>query len=244
MMIEADAGYYFGYGVFETIALEEGNPIFLEDHLERLRQGMETLGLLVDWSMLMQQLTAKLASDEAKHGRQALKVAVSEKNITLSLRPNPYKPFEPRGLVAAISAIKRNETSPFVGCKTFHLGELLWEKQRMQKEGIDEPIFFNTQGFLSEGAVSNVFFIKEGRLHTPALDCGLLPGTIRQYLCQHWPIEEGYYTPEMLLECEGMFVTNALMGIMPVRRLQGKDLPIPAQINELAKAYQVAIGQR
>ena len=93
------------------------------------------------------------------------------------------------------------------------------EKRKGKKAGIDEPIFLNTKNEISEGATTNVFFIKDKKIYTPAKECGLLPGIIRQYLLETYPVEEKRIFPEDISQYDEMFVTNSLLGIMPVKNL-------------------------
>lgn len=88
-----------------------------------------------------------------------LKILASDKNINFTSRANPYASMTDRpGYVIALSSIRRNETSPLVRHKTFNYGDSILAKRQARAEGIDEPIFCNMQGQLTEGAVSNLFF--------------------------------------------------------------------------------------
>ena len=92
-----------------------------------------------------------------------LKILASDKNINFTSRANPYASMADRpDYVIALSSIRRNETSPLVRHKTFNYGDSILAKRQARAEGIDEPIFCNMQGQLTEGAVSNLFFIKNG----------------------------------------------------------------------------------
>ena len=148
-----------------------------------------------------------------------LKILASDKNINFTSRANLYASMADRpGYVIALSSIRRNETSPLVRHKTFNYGDSILAKRQARAEGIDEPIFCNMQGQLTEGAVSNLFFIKNGRLYTPPVEAGLLPGIIRSYLCQCYDVIEKPLYPEDIRTFDECFLTNSLMGLMPVRR--------------------------
>mgnify|MGYP000553325310 FL=1 len=62
------------------------------------------------------------------------------------------------------SSVRRNETSPLTAYKTLNYGDCILEKRGAGKAGVDERIFLNTRGELAEGTLSNVFFLKEGKL--------------------------------------------------------------------------------
>ena len=181
MNLTFDDGYQFGLGAFETLSLVNGQPIWLEAHEARLRRTLNWLGLSLaaDWK---EKLTSYLAKDGYDKG--VLKILASDHNLCFTSRANPYEHFPSRpGFVLALSDIRRNESSPFVRHKTFNYGDSILAKRQATQKGIDEPIFCNTKGELTEGAVSNLFFIKNGQLYTPPIEAGLLPGIVRAYVC-------------------------------------------------------------
>lgn len=118
-----------------------------------------------------------------------------------------------------ISNVRRNETSPFVYHKTMNYGDCILEKRRSGKAGMDERIFLNTKGQICEGTVSNIFFVRDGRIYTPAIDSGLLPGTVREYICESEAVTQTVIFPDELSSYQECFVTNSLMGVMPVKLL-------------------------
>ena len=102
----------------------------------------------------------------------------------------------------------------------------------------DEPIFFNTKDAVAEGAVSNVFCVKNGCIRTPSVSCGLLNGAVRHYLLSTFPeIEETVLTKEDLLTADEIFLTNSLMGVMPVSILEDRSLPQREKGDFLRKHY-------
>lgn len=208
-----DDGFCFGLGAFETIAVMSGKPVFLNAHLRRLKKALDYFG--ISNPMTPEWVEEILKKHPMKNG--VLKIMVSQENCLWSCRENPYTPADyERGFVLKTSPIRRNETSPLTGHKTLCYGENILEKRRAAVEGFDEPVFLNTRGQLTEGAVTNLFFVKNGRLITPALSCGLLPGTIRDYLVDRYDVEERVILPEEISDFDEAFVTNALMGMMPV----------------------------
>lgn len=150
----------------------------------------------------------------------ALKIMLSKENVVFSMRANPYTPerYE-KGFVLDISPVKRNETSSLVYHKTMNYGDCILEKRNAAAAGVDERLFLNTKDQICEGTVSNIFFVKQGKLYTPEVRCGLLPGILREYICETQHVEETTIYPENLKAYEECFVTNSLMGIMPVRQV-------------------------
>lgn len=245
MKITLDEGFQFGLGAFETIAVEAGKPIFLDKHLKRLERAAEFLhlGTLSDRGITEKQILRYLEEQaqlpesrenfanmtQLPESREnfsdithcALKIMLSKENVVFSMRANPYTPerYE-KGFVLDISPVKRNETSSLVYHKTMNYGDCILEKRNAAAAGVDERLFLNTKDQICEGTVSNIFFVKQGKLYTPDTRCGLLPGILREYICETQHVEEAIIYPKDLKEYEECFVTNSLMGIMPVRQIE------------------------
>ena len=241
MKIELDQGYQFGLGAFETIALEHGHPVFLERHLNRMEKAAEflKLGSLESRGITCEEVLdylVNIAEEEKQHG--ALKIMLSEKNVVFQVRGNHYREEQYRqGFVMDFSEIRRNETSPLVGYKTMNYGDCILEKRAAAEAGMDERIFLNTCEEISEGTISNIFFVRGGKLETPAMGCGLLPGIIREYLCETEEAEETVIYQEMLNHYEECFVTNSLMGIMPVKQLGDRTFTQFGRTLDLREKY-------
>lgn len=231
MKITLDEGFQFGLGAFETITVEAGKPIFLDKHLKRLERAAEFLhlGTLSERGITEKQILRYLEEQaQLPESREnfsdithcALKIMLSKENVVFSMRANPYTPerYE-KGFVLDISPVKRNETSSLVYHKTMNYGDCILEKRNAAAAGVDERIFLNTKDQICEGTVSNIFFVKQGKLYTPEVRCGLLPGILREYICETQDVEETTIYPENLKAYEECFVTNSLMGIMPVRQV-------------------------
>jgi 4-amino-4-deoxychorismate lyase len=82
-------------------------------------------------------------------------------------------------------------------------------------DGVEEVIFLNVAGQVCEGSISTVFVQKNGRLETPALECGLLPGVLRSELLDQGRAVESILTLRDLQTAEALFVGNSLRGLMP-----------------------------
>lgn len=216
-MLTPDEGYFFGMGAFETVAVEEGNPVLLKEHYERLFHAMDFFHLKLSEYELEEKVGKALEEPLMKIGRKVLKITASEKNLLVTTRENIYgEKYYERGFTADYSCVRRNETSPFTYHKTLNYGDCLREKHLAHNRGIDEPVFLNTKDILAEGATTNVFFVKNGAIFTPSVECGILPGILREYICERNPVQETEIYPEEIEIYEEMFLTNSLLGIMPV----------------------------
>lgn len=216
-MLTPDEGYYFGLGAFETIAVEEGRPILLEKHLLRLKKATDFLNISIKEDEVVEKIQNNLAVKEMQTGRNVIKVTLSDKNLTVTARENTYSEEQyKKGFVTDFSTVARNETSPFTYHKTLNYGDCIHEKRLAKQRGIDEPIFLNTRGMIAEGACTNVFFVRDRQLYTPEKSCGLLPGVLRSYICDNYDVKKEEIYPADIVCFDEMFVTNSLLGIMPV----------------------------
>lgn len=238
MKVRGDEGFFFGIGAFETIAVENGIPMFLEEHYKRLKKAMEFFHIELPVRRMEAEVAQCLEEPEMKAGRKVLKITVSSENLLVTSRDNTYKESDyKRGFSTEISKIRRNETSPFTYYKTLNYGENLLEKRAFKVKGIDEPIFLNTKGEVSEGSSTNVFLVKNGKLLTPSVESGLLPGILREYICAEYEAEERPIRQEELIECEEMFLTNSLLGVMPVASLGEHQFEMRQTGERLLKEY-------
>lgn len=242
MDIKLDEGFLFGLGAFETIAVENGKPLFLEQHLNRIEKAADFLGL---GSCRQRGLTEEKIEeyldmyDISLKKHEALKVILSAENMFFQMRNNPYvEESYTQGLRAEISKVRRNETSPLVYHKTLNYGDCILEKRAAMAVGIHEMIFINTKGQISEGTVSNIFFVRKNTVYTPQLSCGLLPGILRSYIMERFPVTETIIYPDELVYYDECFVTNSLMGIMPVKQLGNICFPHRTKADELREIYE------
>lgn len=237
MTITADSGYFFGLGVFETIAVTEGRCVFLSHHLARLQASAAFFGL-------RRSITAATVKEYLKTQGQAdysggLKITLSPENTILSLRENPYTPEDyQRGFKLTFNQVRRNETSPFTYHKTLNQGDNLQERTIAREQGFDEGIFLNSLGEITEGTLSNIFFVKNGGIFTPPISSGLLNGIMRQYIIDNNKVTEVALTTGALEKFDQCFITNSLMGIMPVRSLGDKEFSSLATAQQLQEAYE------
>jgi len=207
-------------GVFETISIENQKAMFLEKHLDRMKNALVKLEINnpnFSIEVSKDSIENYLVKNPMKHG--VLKISISNNNIIFSKRENQYSPEDYlRGFVVGYAKIPRDETSIFSYFKSTNNSHNLLEKSRLKEEGIDEPIFLNLKGELAEGAVTNIFFIKDEKIFTPKTECGLLNGIIRSYIIENYEVEETIIMPDQVNSFDEMFLTNSLMGIMPVKK--------------------------
>ena len=240
--VEADDGFFFGVGAFETIAVTAGRPLLLDAHLARLCRACEYLSVDADAGELAREVRKRAAAPEVAGGRWALKLTVTPDNRLITLRPNPYGPARyDQGFSLVTSPVRRNEGSPLTAMKTLCYADCILAKREAMAAGFDEPVMLNNRGELAEGATTNLFLVLDGRVLTPPVECGLLPGVARAWVLEQGAAREAVLYPEDLARCEEAFVTNSLMGVMPVRSIDGRRLPSREHARDLLARWQAEV---
>lgn len=222
-------GFQFGYGVFETILISKGVPCFVDMHYERLKAGCSRLGLglKLDIEVIYTQAVRLSQACNITDGRLKLicfrDVDADSTIMTLS-HYRVEAEYIQKGIRLGISSIKRNPHSPMSYMKSLNYTENILAKAEVKSQGYDEALFLNVYSKLCEGAVSNVFWVKANVIYTPEIDCGILEGITRRQvldICSSLELKykEGSYDLTEILSADEVFITNSLMGIMPVCRV-------------------------
>ncbi len=229
MIDPSDRGFTLGDGLFETVLAIDGSLRHLADHEARMIAGCAVIGLPApSLGQLADAVPALGASRQAVRfswsagtgGRGLERPGVVTPTLSVTVSPAPLP--GPARLVTA-RTVRRNEQSPAAGLKTLaYLDNVLARREALDAGG-DEAVMLNTQSHLACAAAANLFWIRDGRVLTPALDCGVLPGLARARLMASVDVEEVAAGPEALAAAEAVFITNSLVGVRQVAWLDGRD---------------------
>lgn len=234
-------GFMYGYGVFETIRVSGKKALFLDQHYGRLVRALAVLGMACPHqeSELQPIIEKLLELNGIEEG--FVKVVCSkaipkeqphkEADILILTGTKTYKAEYATGFKVCLAEAKRNEFSKLVGIKSMNYAENILEKEAATRRGFDEAVFLNTHDQVAEGCVANVFWVKDGVVYTPSLDCGILEGTARARVIQRCaelgiPVHEGAYGLDELLGADEVFLTNALMDVMPVSLVEDANFDL------------------
>jgi branched-chain amino acid aminotransferase len=230
-----DHGFTVGDGVFETMKVVSGRPFALRRHLDRLTTSARGLGLPdPDLDIVRRAVDETLAGNAGP--------GVGRLRITYTAGPAPLGSERGRGtttLVVAVGPVTtwpdaeqvavvpwaRNERSAVAGLKTTSYAENVVALAHAHQRGATEALFADTKGRLSEGTGSNIFVVVEGRLLTPSLACGCLPGVTRALVLEWCGGDEVELPLSVLHEADEVFLTSSTRDIVPVRRIDTHDGP-------------------
>jgi aminodeoxychorismate lyase len=240
-----DRGWLYGDGLFETLRAYNGRPHLLEAHCARLARSCRALGLPPppDRSVLEQAVRDLVARNNAPEayvritltrgpgGRGPLPPPSGAPTVAVVVRPlDPYPPLLFRRGVSAVRArAARHASMRLPRHKTTSYMTNVLERQRAEQRGAREALFTDTEGNVLEGSVSNVFLVQTGRLVTPHADAPLLPGVTRARVLElaraaGVPAAEESVPWDRLAKADEAFLTNAIMEILPLVRIEGKPI--------------------
>jgi branched-chain amino acid aminotransferase len=260
----SDGAFLHGAGLFETMRAENGCVFRLERHLDRLQRSAAALLKPIERSELPDEdvFVELLKRNEMLTARVRLTVTPGPMrsrtegpapplNVLISAtKLAGYPPEQYRiGVAVVVCPFKQSPSDPLAGHKTTaYLPRLLGLRQA-QRVGCMEALWFTTENCLAEGSISNVFIVTKGTLRTPPLETPVLPGIARATALEI-AAEAGIPTKEEpldindLLDADEVILTNAVMQVMPVIKVEKHDIDAgrPGPIaQQLLEAYRVLV---
>jgi branched-chain amino acid aminotransferase len=237
-----DGGFLHGAGLFETMRAEHRRVFRLDRHLQRLRRSAARLLSPLDENVLPD--TSAFESLLERNGLESARIRLTVTSGELrgdqvtatptviatatQLSGYPAEMHE-RGIAVAICAFRTSPSDPLAGHKsTSYLPRLLGLRDAQQAR-CSEAIWFTTSKHLAEGSISNIFVIRDGVLRTPPLDTPVLPGIARELILElagsiDLKVEETPLGIDDLLDADEVFLTNSMMQVMPVVRVEKHEI--------------------
>ncbi len=215
-----------GQGVFETMLFSDGILWFKELHLKRLKKTARFFNINPDWNKIDDELNVHLkALRSSSEKRIKIKLillfpftSVTVPSVESLILSNPL-PDNESSLGGIKLHLAKSSISPLSGIKSLNFGPSLYKVKEARKKGFDDVLFYNGKKNILETSVANFFAFKNGRLITPPLRSGILPGIIRKILIMHFNAVEQPIKLKDLPQLESPFITNSLKELMPVKKI-------------------------
>jgi branched-chain amino acid aminotransferase len=241
-----DHGFLFGDSVYEVISTHHGHLCFVNEHLRRLRSSAQAISLeipLTDEQMVREiHNTVEAAGNPESYIRIIVTRGVgaididpetcTNPNVLIFVKPILQYPEEnyKNGINVALVSVKRNPKEALnPGIKTGNYLNNVLAKVEARKSGAADALMLNPTGQLTECTTSNFFFVRDQRLMTPSLSCGILSGITREVVLRLARengvlVEEGEWPSDVLQNIEEAFITGTVKMVMPVTSLDGKPI--------------------
>jgi branched-subunit amino acid aminotransferase/4-amino-4-deoxychorismate lyase len=242
----------FGEGLFETFRVYQGRRLaFVDDHLARMAEGCRFFSLPFsgeEAERTLESALAEIPSDTEARLRLNL-VSYGNQRVEKTAFHTAWEPlqnmdtWQSAGVTLGVAPFQKFSRSPIVRFKTTSYLENIFVLSWARKKGLFDALFLNERGEITEGSISNVFFLSGEEILTPPVDAGLLPGVTRKQIIEVGQalgrsVVERAVTLTELERFNGIFVTNALIEILPVQMVNDIEYEIPRLIDGLRNGYR------
>lgn len=246
-----DRGFALGHGLFETILWDDHHPGHWDAHLDRMAKGCKVLGLPAPDRVTCRNVVEEALQEAGRPHRAAVRVNWSAGRGDRGLDP-PTK-LQPVLTASAVSlgpppgpavmvtaTVRRNDRSPASRLKTLAYLDNVLARAEARAAGADEALMLNSKGKVACASAANVFWFEDEVLVTPALEAGVLDGIMRAQVlraCRRLEVKVKQLRGARLerLENAPLFLTNSLVGVRRVARLDGRTVPYSPRVAEIAR---------
>lgn len=253
-----DSGFLQGIGLFETMRAEHGQIFRLDQHLDRLVTSARTLGwqTVPDVERIRDDIDRVVGATESNDVRVRLTVTTGQVRATERDRPDltvvvsgasgasyPQELYE-KGVGVMLAPYRQHRDDPTTGHKTTSYFARLTALRAAHAQGLFEALWITPEGELAEGSISSVFIVQDAVLVTPGLDYPILPGITRAAVIElaavhNMPLREVPIGWDEVMEADEIFLTNAMMDVMPVVRVDrhavGNEKPGPITVEVMQR---------
>ncbi len=233
-----DRGLAYGDGCFTTALVNNGDVMMLPQHLQRLVQQSQQLGLpKFDINALVATISkittgitlgvVKIIVTCGSGGRGYSRLVAGQASVIVSLHdyPKVYSQWQKHGISVGISKQQLGINPMLAGLKHLNRLEQVLLRTELDKRPEDDLLVSDINGTVIECCSANVFWLKAGQWHTPSLSTAGVAGLMRaNILLTQQHIQQGDYPIAQLTNIDAMFITNAILGIVPVKIFNGQNL--------------------
>jgi branched-chain amino acid aminotransferase len=223
-----DDGLIRGDGAFEMLKLYEGRPFALTDHLNRLEH--TTDGIFLDWDRATFESEIAALLEANPEGDAELRLVLTRGGRRLAIIEPPHE-FA-HGL--SLSTVKYQPTIVLTGLKTLSYSANMTATRIAKRDGADEALLVGPDGTVMEAPTSTIFWAdRDGNLHTPKLEAGILASITRDRIMQVAPVEEsGTYQLRDVLDASEVFLASSLREVQGVSSLDDLTFACPGPVTQ------------
>lgn len=255
----------YGRGVFTTVAVYNSKPFLWPEHWRRLNAHAEKLNVEcadLNERNVGQALRKLVSVNQVKTGRaRVILLARSGRDVWRTKREETRKTDlliltgEPQrvpamGMSLAVSPYRVNTMSPLTGIRSLNYLEQVLSWEEAQTRDFDEAVMLNERGEIVSATMANIFWFKDGTLHTPSLSTGAIAGITRAAVIelaakQFIPVIEGVYELANLTDADEIFLTSASLGVAQVTTFDFRQYSMVAgnTCSRITDAFQELVAQ-
>lgn len=217
----------YGKGIFTTAAIKEKKIFLWEKHWRRLNDNAKKVEIdLSEFQeyFLIDTLNNLIETNKLENGRARItffdesagkiwNFPTNKKTSVLVTTAEQKK--SPENIRLTLSPFRINSASPLAGVKSCNYLENILVLEEAGKRGFDEAVRLNEKNEIVSAVMANIFWVKDERIFTPAIETGCLKGTMREFILENFSVCEKKALIEELAEADEIFLTSAGIGICP-----------------------------
>ena len=253
----SDRGFQYGDGLFETIEVLNGIPVFFHQHIQRLVKGCHKLLIPFPDSTILHKEAIELSKNSrcavlkliytrGSGGRGYRQPERLQPTRLFSLHPFPDYPenFSQLGITVRFCTTRLGLNPSLAGIKHLNRLEQVVARAEWNESNIQEGLMLDINENVVEGTMSNIFLVKDNILYTPVLEqCGI-EGILRNILISiasdhRISIVEKKISKQDVYSASEIFITNSIIGIWPVIQLEKVQYKIGSLTRELQKLFLI-----
>ena len=234
-----DRGFTLGDGLFETLYWTGTAIRFFDDHMARLSHGAEVLGIALPFDVAAIEAALLELGRQSSQAPGAIRLTltrgVGTRGLKLPMQASPmmlasFSPVEAGYPPLSLASVEvaRAWGAPSSRFKTLSYVDHVFALAMAQALGADDGLMRGRDNRIACATSANLIVFHKGSLLTPPISDGALPGIVRGRLLAADLIEEAVIDDQTLMKCTSACLTNALIGVRGVHRLNGRDLDVNA----------------
>ena len=254
------AGLICGWGLFTTARIVQGEAFAYERHWRRLEKdaALTRVPLSYTSAKVRVHLQEVIRANKVETGCARIYLVwnspgywksdekFQEMDLVITTADLPHYPDAVR---LAIRQHGRHAASPLAGVKTISWLNSVWAAAEAQREGFDEVVLLNERGEISECTSANLFIVTKGKVLTPPLASGCLPGVTRAVLLEEirlpgLSINEKTLLPDDVESADEVFITSTTRELLPVHSIEGWEIRTSRETRDrLSGAFGAFVGE-
>ena len=228
-----DPAFLHGRGIFETLRAYNGSPFLLAEHVDRLMLSAAHFKIPIGRPELEGVVPELCARNKTPDAVIRLTLSAGGHLLAQSRERKPVPDgWLSQGAEIMVAPWRRDPRAPLCGHKTTSYFENVLIHDEAVRRGCVDALFVGPKGELLEGAVTNVFLVLAGKLVTPKLNPGVLPGITRWSVMELEKTKEKVLRVKDLWKAEEAFVTNSVLEVVPIQKPPG---PVTTRVMEAYK---------
>ena len=256
----------YGRGVFTTLAVYDSKPFLWSKHWQRLAAHAAKLD--IDHAGCTEKSVGEavarlIAVNQVKDGRaRVTMLALSGRDFWKAKLPSARKTdllimtgethrVSASGLSLAVSPYRTNTFSPLSGVKSLNYLDHVLAKEEARSRDFDEAVVLNERGEIVSATTANIFWARNGTVHTPNLSTGALAGITRECVIdianKHFiPLVEGVYEMADLVDADEIFLTSSGIGVAPITTFDFRRYSVEPEsiVNVIRQAFSKLMQSR